>query len=88
MMTAFIAICLIGTPVQQCQPDTAIHWIAAPEPQLHHGSCFNYGQKYAAQSQLVTKGTYLKVFCLSSQRRLGVNGTTSVKNTGEYDIPH
>lgn len=74
MLTAFIAICLIGTPPEQCQLDTAVGWLVAPERQHHYGSCFSHGQQYAAQSRLVTEETYLKIFCLPPEKLRDENG--------------
>ena len=57
-----IAICAVGTPVAECDSTSAVHWIAAPEPQML-AYCGIHGQQYAAQSRLVDDGAYVKIFC-------------------------
>lgn len=63
MLTVFVAICLAGTPVQDCNRDTALDWLVAPERQMGFGACLIHGQQYAAESNLAMDGAYLKVFC-------------------------
>ena len=63
LTAAFIAICLSGTPVTQCNRETAVDWIAAPETSVGLAGCQLHGLQYAASSRLVKEGTYPKVFC-------------------------
>lgn len=62
MVSVFIAICAMHVPVESCNQGEALHWIVAPEPQVV-SFCAAYGQRYAAHSNLVVEGTYVKVFC-------------------------
>ena len=62
LYTVFIAICLHGTPVKDCNQLTAQDWIVAPEPQFL-SMCAVHAQQYAAQSHLVRAGEFIKVFC-------------------------
>jgi hypothetical protein len=58
-----IAVCLSATPAPQCQEQTAVAWVIAPEPQSSPTGCMMHGMFYAATSRLVTEGSYAKVFC-------------------------
>lgn len=60
-----IAICLLATPVPECQKDNSVIWIGAPEHQSSLSGCMRHGVLYAAESRLVTEGLYAKVFCSS-----------------------
>ncbi|HEX2257044.1 MAG TPA: hypothetical protein VHG92_10175 [Afifellaceae bacterium] len=72
MFTAFVAICVLSIPVESCSRLTAVDWIVAPQRQSSAVGCLIHGQRYAAQSRLVTEGTYLKVFCRSPGGRPSV----------------
>lgn len=63
MYAAFIAFCLMTTPVNKCNHDTAQHWVVAPEAQMFITSCQLHGMEYAATSNLKDKNNYPKVFC-------------------------
>jgi hypothetical protein len=60
---AAIAVCLATTPVAECQEPTAVSWMVAPEVQTSQGGCLRHGMMFAATSNMVTEGTYAKVFC-------------------------
>jgi hypothetical protein len=63
-MTILILICASSVAASDCQRDAAIHSFYAPSPQLSFTGCLREGALYAAQSRLVTEGTYFKVFCI------------------------
>lgn len=64
--TVFIAVCLTTTAPRNCNQQTAVDWVAAPEQQIGLGECLIHGEEYAANSRLVRDGEYVKVFCSSS----------------------
>jgi hypothetical protein len=64
LYSVLIAICAASTPVTACNSDAALTWMTAPEPQMLV-ACGLHGQQYAAQSRLVTEGTYVRIFCRS-----------------------
>ena len=65
----FIAICTSMTPAQDCDRNSALHWMNGPASDQAHGlfaglsACQVIGMQYAAESRLVTPGTYGKIFC-------------------------
>jgi hypothetical protein len=61
--TVAIAICLSVTPIERCSDQTAVAWIVAPEHPASPSGCMIHGMQYAASSNLVTEGSYAKVFC-------------------------
>ncbi|MGH6925859.1 MAG: hypothetical protein ACRED5_19205 [Propylenella sp.] len=63
-MTILILVCALSTAAPDCQRNNAIHSFYAPGPQLSFTGCLREGTLYAAQSRLVTEGTYFKVFCI------------------------
>jgi hypothetical protein len=63
MILVYVAICAAHIAVADCNRDTALDWIVAPERQSHPVACMIHGQQYAAASRLVSEGTYPKVFC-------------------------
>lgn len=63
MYIVYIAVCLSTTPVQECNRDTAVNWMVAPEVQQGLGSCMKHGQEYAAESHLLREGDYAKIYC-------------------------
>jgi hypothetical protein len=73
LYTVAVAICLSATPVQKCHQPTAVTWIVAPEHPSSIAGCIRHGMLYAAESHLVTSGSYAKVFCSS--------GTTAGRST-------
>jgi hypothetical protein len=75
--TVAIAVCLLTTPVHQCQQATAVSWIVAPEHPPSMGGCMRHGMLYAAESHLVTQGSYAKVFCSTR--------TTAGKSAAQLD---
>jgi hypothetical protein len=62
LYSVLIAICAASTPVTACSSETALSWMIAPEPGMLV-ACGLHGQQYAAQSRLVTEGTYVRIFC-------------------------
>ena len=73
LFTVAIAICLSATPIPECQEPTAVSWVIAPEHPTSIVGCMRHGMLYAAESHLVTEGSYAKVFC--------TNGMTAGKST-------
>jgi hypothetical protein len=63
LFTVAIAVCMSATPIERCGDRTAIAWIVAPEQPASPGGCMIHGMQYAASSNLVTQGSYAKVFC-------------------------
>jgi hypothetical protein len=63
LYTVAIAICLSTTPASDCAEKTAVVWMQAPEDQPTAGACMMHGMFYAASSNLVTPGSYARVFC-------------------------
>jgi hypothetical protein len=61
--TVAIAVCLLTTPVHQCQQANAVSWIVAPERPPSISGCMRHGMLYAAESHLVREDSYAKVFC-------------------------
>jgi hypothetical protein len=61
--TVAIAVCLLTTPVHQCQQANAVSWIVAPERPPSISGCMRHGMLYAAESRLVAQDSYAKVFC-------------------------
>lgn len=68
MISTYLAICLAAVPVQDCNQRTSVAWIKAPDLPGRAGelplACQRHGLMYAAESQLVTRGSYLKVMCV------------------------
>ena len=75
--TVAIAVCLLTTPIPECQKATAVSWIVAPEHPPSLGGCMRHGMLYAATSNLVKEDSYAKVFCST--------GTTAGRSTAELD---
>jgi hypothetical protein len=46
---------------------TAVAWIIAPEHPDTLGACMRHGMLFAAGSNLVLRGSYVKVFCSTGQ---------------------
>jgi hypothetical protein len=65
MYAIMILVCALSTPAKDCQKDTATQIIHAPDEQDSLTSCMLYAIRYAAESNLVTKGYYPKVFCIA-----------------------
>ena len=63
LFTVAIAVCLSSVPVERCGEKTAAAWIVAPEQPASPSGCMIHGMQYAASSNLVTRGSYAKVFC-------------------------
>ena len=63
LYSVFVAICLAGMSPDKCDRRTAVDWIPAPEPAQGLGMCAILGLEFAAESHLVTRGTYPKIFC-------------------------
>ena len=63
LFTVAIAVCMLPTPIERCGDQTAVAWIVAPEQPSSASGCMIHGTQYAASSNLVTQGSYAKVFC-------------------------
>ena len=57
----------------KCGEATSVAWVVAPEHPSSIAGCMRHGMLYAAESHLVSEGSYAKVFCSS--------GTTAGKST-------
>ena len=73
LYTVAIAVCLSATPVPECSEINSVAWIVAPEHPASIAGCMRHGMLYAAESHLITEGSYAKVFCST--------GTTAGKST-------
>jgi hypothetical protein len=67
LYTVAIAVCLSATPIPECHKLTAVSWIVAPEQPSSLTGCMRHGMLYAASSNLVTAGSYAKIFCSSGK---------------------
>jgi hypothetical protein len=67
MYSVVIAVCLLATPAKECVERTAVAWIIAPEHPDTLGACMRHGMLFAAGSNLVLRGSYVKVFCSTGQ---------------------
>jgi hypothetical protein len=65
LYTVAIAVCLSATPIQSCGEVNSVAWVVAPEHPNSMVGCMRHGMLYAAESRLVTEGSYAKVFCSS-----------------------
>ena len=63
LYTVAIAVCLTATPMQNCGETTSVAWIVAPEHPQSMVGCLRHGMLYAAESHLVSDGSYAKIFC-------------------------
>ena len=63
LYTVAIAVCLSATPIQTCGQANPVAWIVAPEHPASIVGCMRHGQLYAANSHLVSAGSYAKMFC-------------------------
>jgi hypothetical protein len=63
LYTVAIAVCLSTTPAPNCHKPTSVAWIVAPESPASASGCMMHGVLYAASSNLVTPGSYAKIFC-------------------------
>ena len=62
MVLTFIAICLLTTPISECNRATAIDWFES-EPQASVLACMRHGEMAVSRRQLIDNSTYLKIFC-------------------------
>jgi hypothetical protein len=69
MISAFLAICLMSTPIKDCDRETAVSWMKVPtENDLRLPiQCMRTGLLFAAESRLVVQGSYLRVLCVRPQ---------------------
>ena len=63
-MDVLVLVCLASVAVADCQVKTAVASVYAPDPATGYSQCFRTGLRYAAQSRLVTPGTYPKIMCV------------------------
>jgi hypothetical protein len=68
LYTVAIAVCLSATPMQNCGETTSVAWIVAPEHPESIVGCMRHGMLYAAESHLVSDGSYAKIFCSQGTR--------------------
>lgn len=62
-MSILILVCAISLSQADCRKDTAQHVFHAPPADGGMVNCMREGMLYAANSHLVTPGTYAKVAC-------------------------
>ena len=74
MLKVLVLICLSSVPRPECQRDTALEWLWAPDKAPSLAMCGLVGQAYAGDSGRVTEGTYAKIFCIPPERM--PNGVT------------
>lgn len=64
MFAAYIAICLAGTPIQDCNQKSALVWTKAPG--THRlARCQFIGMAFVAEAGLTQPGDVVKVYCRS-----------------------
>ena len=59
----FVAICVSNIAPAQCDRHTAVDWLSVTEQAEGLGMCAKTGFEYAAESNLIRRGTYPKIFC-------------------------
>jgi hypothetical protein len=67
-MDILILVCALSVAAPDCQKATAQHIFHAPPSDGGMVDCMREGLLYAAQSRLVTPGTYPKIFCRHVER--------------------
>jgi hypothetical protein len=71
MILTYLAICMLSVPHQDCNRETSVAWIKAPDLPGRSGelpiACLRHGMMFAAESQLVVQGSYLRVLCVRPQ---------------------
>jgi hypothetical protein len=67
-MEILILVCAASLAAPDCQKATAQHVFYAPPSDGSMVNCMREGLFYAAQSNLVTAGTYAKVYCAAHDR--------------------
>lgn len=67
IFAAYIAICLAGTPLAECNKDSAVVWTRAPGTHTL-GFCQFTGMAFVADNNLAQPGEVVKVFCRSANR--------------------
>jgi hypothetical protein len=79
LMEVLILVCALGVSAPDCQKGSSIAQFYAPDPQESLSGCMRHGMLYAAQSRLVTPGTYSKIVCVPHSRKaIGSNATKHV----------
>ena len=76
LIHAVLLICATGLPRAECQPETALNVIRAPDSTTF-GLCGIQSQGYLAStafSQYLDKGVYLKILCTKSHEVLKTQG--------------
>ena len=63
MWVAIIAVCAAAVGIAGCDQRTAIVWAPLPQHCASPIECLQYGQKVAADADLVKDGEILKIFC-------------------------
>jgi hypothetical protein len=77
-MTVLVLVCALTVAAPDCDKSTAIHIFYAPDAQYSLVGCLREGTMYAAQSGLITPGTYSKVYC-GPQRRPAARSTRNAE---------
>jgi len=62
-MGILILVCAAALSQAECRNDTALHVFHAPPVEGGLVNCMREGMLYAANSRLVTPGTYMKIAC-------------------------
>jgi hypothetical protein len=63
-MEILVLVCLMSVSQPDCQKATAVANVYAPEPANSMSGCLTTEMLFAAESNLVTKGTYAKIVCI------------------------
>jgi hypothetical protein len=73
-MDVLVLVCLASVAAADCQAKNAVASVYAPDPVSGYSQCFRTGLRYAAQSRLVTPGTYPKIMCVPPHAPLTAPG--------------
>jgi hypothetical protein len=73
-MDVLVLVCLASVAAADCQAKTAVASVYAPNPASGYSACMRTGMLYAAQSRLVTAGTYPKIMCVPPHAPLAAPG--------------
>jgi hypothetical protein len=84
LYTVFVAVCLTGTPVRDCDRHSAVSWIAAPEQQQGLGACMLHGMEYVSQAPgLIRNGVYPIRSLIDEIRLVPADGALRIEIKGE-----
>lgn len=62
-MSILILVCALSLTAPECQRNTALHEIRTEIAVPDLAGCMRHGMLFAAESGLVTPGTFPKVYC-------------------------